>query len=256
MLGHRLQAIAVLQHLGSYLLDLLFPPHCVGCQRPGHWFCHACAQDVRPVPQPVCQYCGSSLGVDIAEHGQICRRCRQVVAHPLRLVRAATLHTGPMRLAIHALKYEGRVELAQSLARYLHAVVLEEAPWPAIMEGLDGIVPVPLHAERMSERGYNQAWLLADSFAGSVAIPILDEVLVRVKGTRSQVGLSAQDRSENVQGAFQAVPEQVQKKTVLLVDDVYTTGATMTACAVALRQAGARDVFGLALARPDQHEQM
>ncbi len=158
-----------------------------------------------------------------------------------------------MQPAIHALKYEGRVELAHILARYLSAAVLE-TPWREIMTRLDGIVPVPLHAQKMNERGYNQTWLLADSFASKSAIPVLDGAVVRVNATRSQVGLSAQERAANVQNAFQAVPRQVRGKSLLLVDDVYTTGATMAACAAALRRDGAGEVFGLALARPDQQE--
>lgn len=164
-------------------------------------------------------------------------------------VEVAAMHEGPLQQAIHALKYDDRVELAPSLGRYLRAVTAA-APWPAILRRLDGIVPVPLHKDRLLERGYNQARLLADGLAVGRAALVIENAIERYKATRSQVGLSPSERADNVQGKFSADSELVSGKSLLLVDDVFTTGATMRECASALRESGADAVFGLALARP------
>ena len=146
------------------------------------------------------------------------------------------------------------MELASLLARYLH-VAAETDPWPGVLGRLDGIVPVPLHEERLAERGYNQSLLLANCFAKDTDIPVLGKALARVRSTPSQVGLQARDRVANVKDAFRAVPDFVLGKTLLLLDDVSTTGSTMSECAAALRTAGAGGVYGLTLARPALREE-
>ncbi len=163
-------------------------------------------------------------------------------------VGAAALYTSPLREAIHRLKYAGQRELAAPLARYLVAVY-RLPPWPSVAPTLDAVVPVPLHPTRQAERGYNQAALLAHAFAESVGLPVVESWLERVQATRSQVGLSARERHRNVAQAFQAAPT-VYGHTVLLVDDLFTTGATLMASARALLAVGARAVYGLALATP------
>lgn len=189
------------------------------------------------------------MPVDFHTAAAGCRLCQWGTSHPLAFARAATLHTHPIRPAIHALKYENRVELAPSLARYLIAAAMQP-PWGELIPHLDGLVPVPLHPERLQERGFNQARLLADGLAAHTGLPVAESALARVKATRSQVGLTAPERSANVADAFLAQP-QVQGQALLLIDDVYTTGATLTAAAGSLRRAGARAVYALALAMPD-----
>lgn len=235
------------QRFGSYLLDLIFPPTCVSCLRSGQWFCDSCAQCVVPAPSgQECQQCGLELPGETEELGSPCPGCKD----DLGWVGVAAIHEGPLRQAIHALKYDARVELGPSLGRYLRAVTAA-APWPAILRNLDGIVPVPLHGDRLLERGYNQSKLLADGLAVGCAALVLDNAIERFKATRSQVGLSPSERRDNVKGKFSADSVLVSGKSLLLVDDVFTTGATMRECASALRESGADAVFGLALARPD-----
>ena len=236
----------MIQRIRVLLLDLIFPPRCVSCQRSGQLFCDHCAQDVRPAqPKQSCGGCGCLLSSGLAELGAPCPDC----LHPLWLIQAAALHVPPLTAAIHALKYAGEGELAPSLTRFLRAAAMRD-PWPAILAGLDGIVPVPLHENRLSERGYNQSELLADSLAQETSVPVLKGAIARVRETPSQVGLSARDRAENVKDAFRVVSTQVRGRSLLLVDDVSTTGSTMRECAQALRAAGAGRVFGLALAEP------
>jgi ComF family protein len=166
----------------------------------------------------------------------------------LLLTRAAALHTSPLREAIHAFKYQGVRELGPLLARYLVAVYAEP-PWSTLPHPITVVVPVPLHEQRLVERGYNQSELLAISFCRTLGLPLQATWLARVRETRQQVGLNPSERRANVEDAFDA-PAAVAGAHVLLVDDVYTTGSTLRACATALYDAGALGVYGLTLAQP------
>lgn len=242
-------SLAQFESAGAAALDLLFPPTCVACRRAGSPLCPRCAQLAEPVGERICLCCGRRLHEQIAR----CAACQQQEG-PLNLVRAATIHGGPVRLAAHQLKYGGVTALAPLLARYLVAAFLLH-PWPAFYGRIDGVTPVPLHAQRQQERGYNQAELLARAFCQQVGLPLRPEWLARQRLTRTQVGLHAHERKLNVADAFRAHPD-VSGKRVLLIDDVYTTGATLNACAHAARAAGASAVYALTLStaeRPDDH---
>lgn len=231
-------------HLRNALVDLLFPPQCVHCGAYGAFFCAACAQQVEPVGSVLCECCGRPQPKPVTK----CAQCQQQPAMLLDKVRIAALHTSPLREAIHALKYEQRPELAEALARYLIALV-QQSPQGALLCAVDAVAPVPLYHERQRERGYNQSELLASAFCRGVQLPVRSNWLTRQRSTQSQVGLSAAERRQNVQNAFVAVPG-VKGQRILLIDDVYTTGATMRACAQAALHAGAQAVYGLALACP------
>jgi ComF family protein len=151
-----------------------------------------------------------------------------------------------LREAIHAFKYENRPELGPSLARYLVAA-FAQAPWPGVV--LDAVVPVPLHVERLAERGYNQAERLATPFGAATGLPVVPDWLARTRFTQQQVGLGPVERQANVDGAFTAATA-VAGRQLLLIDDVLTTGATLRAAAQAARAAGAVAVYGLTLALP------
>lgn len=224
--------------------DLVFPPQCSGCRRIGPVFCPQCAQSVEPAPPTVCSHCGRVQPTAVP----LCDLCQQESDPPLTLTRAAALYTEPLRSTIHAFKYEGRRELGEPLSHYLVAA-FQRQPWTDLPFTFDGCIPVPLHAKRRKERGYNQAGLLAAGFSGRVSIPIRETWLARSRETASQATLSAEERRQNIADAFVASPE-VAGKRLLVIDDVTTTGATLTACAQALRNAGADIVCGLALATP------
>jgi ComF family protein len=134
------------------------------------------------------------------------------------------------------------------LARYLIAAA-QQPPWLDILPDIDGVIPVPLHAQRLAERGFNQSALLAGAFAEGTGLRLAESWLRRERETRSQVGLNGAERRQNVADAFVAEAE-VAGKRLLLVDDVFTTGATLTACAQSLRLAGAKAIYGLALSTP------
>ncbi len=226
-----------LARLWHSFLDLLFPPRCVACHRPGSWFCPACLAAVGRVEGPLCARCGRPL----PSFG-LCPACR-TDGLALECVRAPFFFEGALQRAVHELKYRGRRVFAVPLGELLGAYVISLG-WPD-----SAIVPVPLHPERERARGYNQAALLAHVVAGRLGWPLLERGLIRVRDTRPQVGLDRQARRENVSKAFRWEGPAPPRRVVLL-DDVYTTGATMEACAQALRQAGVGEVRGIALARP------
>jgi ComF family protein len=150
---------------------------------------------------------------------------------------------GPLQHALHRLKYKRDIILADTLACLLRA------GWAAYDFPGDVVIPIPLSTQRLRERGYNQAGLLARGFAELAGLTYLPRGVTRCRETRSQVGLSADQRRANVAGAFQSRPAHIAGKNIILVDDVCTTGATLAACAQALRSAGAQQVWGLTLGR-------
>lgn len=223
--------------LPARLLNLLYPPRCAGCGRGGAWYCAACRAQTLPVPPPACRRCGQTAA------GGDCRAC--AVAPPVAAaVRAATRFEGPIRQAIHRLKYGNLTAVAPALAELL-AAAYREAGW-----SVDLVVPVPLHPARRRQRGYNQAERLARPLAAALGLPLTPRALRRVRATADQIGLDAAGRRANVAGAFAvAQPASVAGRTVLLVDDVATTGCTLDAGARALLDSGAAHVYALVLAR-------
>ncbi len=230
--------------LTKYLLlglDWLFPPVCAGCSRSGFRWCPDCQHHVKPVPEPTCQACGLPLA-----HPGLCPACD--ASHPpFEALRSWVVFEGPIRQALHSLKYHRNVALGDAFARYLVEYVIKMG-WQ-----VDMVVPVPLGRQRMKERGYNQAGLLALPVAYILHWHYLPRAVFRVRETRTQVGLSGTERRENIAGAFRADPALVSGKAVLLMDDIATTGVTLTACSQALREAGAKTVYALTLARALPH---
>jgi len=154
------------------------------------------------------------------------------------------IHDGALRQAIHHLKYKRRRELAPILGQMLFDY------WNATRLPADLVIPVPLHASRLKERGFNQAGLLAHALSGPARLTLDETHLIRCRPTPPQVGLGAQERQTNVKDAFAWMGNELTGVRVLLIDDVCTTGATLQASAQALRQAGAASVWALTLARP------
>jgi ComF family protein len=159
------------------------------------------------------------------------------------IARSYAWYEGPLAQALVHMKYRPNRKLSTMMAGWLADLYLREA-WH-----VDLVTPVPLSENRLRQRGYNQAALISLAFAGSLGLRHSEKALVRVRETKSQVGLDGVGRFRNVQGAFRAIPEFVKEQRVLLVDDLYTTGATMSACAEALLDAGAKGVYGLTIGR-------
>ena len=223
-------------------LDLIFPPRCGGCGQAGERFCAACLASLQHLGAPLCERCGYPLAAAERAAGR-CAACRRQSGSALMGIRSVAFFEGPLQQALHRLKYKRDMILADSLARVLHDA------WQAYALPGDVVVPVPLSAERLRERGYNQAGLLARGFADLSGRSCAPAGLARRRHTSSQVGLSRAERHENVAGAFAGQAKAVAGRSVILVDDVCTTGATLEAGAEALRAAGAARVWGFTLAR-------
>ncbi len=219
-------------------LDLLFPPVCGGCGQPGARWCARCDAKAKRLAPPWCPSCGMP-----SPGGEICSRCRE---HPpaLQAFRSWAFFDGPVRNALHRIKYRRDIALADALTLQMLKTYRAHLAWQ-----VDAVLPVPLSRQRLQERGYNQAALFALPLALALGTSYRPAALRRVRHTRSQVELSWEQRQENVAGAFIAAPDDVSGKTILLVDDVITTGATLNACASALRSAGARTVYAFSVAR-------
>lgn len=227
------------ERLWPALVELVFPSRCVFCRRWGSPFCRQCQAEATPVGEAVCVRCGQAM-----TERCLCPDCRRTPAGPLRGIRGVVFYGSPVSFAIHALKYRGMKELARPLAGYLIAY-LQTHPLP-----FDGLVPVPLHPEREAARGFNQSALLAREVGRALRLPVHEGVIVRSRATPPQVHLHRQQRLENVKDAFAATrPGALTGGRFLLVDDVCTTGATLQAAAQALHEAGAGEIWALAVAR-------
>lgn len=213
-----------IENLLQAALDLLFPPCCVNCGRADAQWCTRCWHELATAPlAPSMRSITDTINADTP---------------PLTLA-ATGLHDGILRQAIHALKYERVPAVAELLGNRLSAT-LADLSWP-----VDMIVPVPLGEKRLRERGYNQAQLIAEEAARTLGTACVPGALYRVRETQSQVGLNAHERQQNMIAAFLADPQQTAGRSVLIVDDVLTTGATLAACAQALTSAGAIATWGL-----------
>jgi competence protein ComFC len=221
------------------VLDWLYPPNCAGCGQAGVRWCEACQLNLAPLRAPLCPVCGEHRS-----NAQLCPDC-QGDPPEYEMLRSYAIHAGPIRHALHRLKYQRDIGIAESLSKHL-IELYNHFKWD-----IDIVVPVPLSAKRKQERGYNQAGLLGRPLAYAIQKPYRSDILWRSRETRSQVGLSAQDRLQNVKNAFSAHTNSVKDKTILIVDDVTTTGSTINACAQALRLAGASAIYGLTVARAE-----
>jgi competence protein ComFC len=219
------------------MLDWLYPPNCGGCGRPGTRWCNECAEKTPEITQQVCPICGNpNLG------GNPCQKC--LASRPMyTALRSHTVYSGSIRKAIHRLKYQRDIGLGEILAR-LMINTLQNPNW-----SLDIITPVPLGLVRFRERGYNQATLLARPIALYLNLPFSTRLMTRTRETRSQVGLTIAERHQNMESAFRGSSKSVRGKSILVVDDVATSGATFNACAKALLDEGATNVYGFSLAR-------
>lgn len=245
-------ARAVLTDVANALASVVLSPGCAACRRPldaplAGPVCGACWSRVQAMAPPLCDVCGDSLP-SWREVSVACGRCAACRRRPraIDLARAAGRYEGALREIIHAFKYEGR----RSLARPLAALMRDAGP--GLLEDASSVVPVPLHAWRLAARGFNQA---AD-LARALDLPVVF-ALRRTRATRAQAGLTAAARRRNVRGAFRCsrlISPRVRRtllagRTVVLIDDVATTGATLDACARVLKETGVREVRALTAAR-------
>ncbi len=227
--------------LHQAMLDLIYPPRCVveACGAPGHWLCPRCTGAIAALPHPRCAWCGAPRD---AVDG--CPDCGGEPP-PFERATAAGVYAPPLRDAIRALKYRHVRPVAPVLGRLAaaaHRAAADAAAPRAV------VVPIPSHPRRAAERAIDHTRLLADAVGTALALPVRTDLVVRTRHTRPQVGLTRSERRANVDGAF-AVAGAQGPQSVILVDDVMTTGATARACAAALRGAGVAHVAVCTVAR-------
>jgi ComF family protein len=242
-----------LHGIGRRVLDVILPRHCYHCgqpmvsEEPGS-FCAACWGLIRLIQPPYCPCCGEPFRSPLALTYSPAYRCGACRANPppFDQARAIGCYEGPLRQAIHLLKYRGKLHLKQPLLRL--AIEHFEAHFPGTV--FDAIIPVPLHRARLMHREFNQAAVLAQGLARHLNVPVWERLLVRVRPTRPQVELSGSERRQNVRQAFAVTDAAaLEDRAVLVVDDVLTTGATLAEVARTLKAAGAKRVGVFALAR-------
>ncbi|MBO3762357.1 ComF family protein [Ciceribacter sp. L1K22] len=227
--------------------DLLYPPACCHCgvSIAGHGgLCPSCWTGMRFIERPYCEVLGTPFAYEEGE-GAV---SPEAMAEPpvFDRLRSVALHDGPARQLVHQLKYRDRTDLAPMMARWMVRSAATE------LAACDAVIAVPLHRTRLLSRRFNQSAELARHVARLADRPFLAATLVRSKRTQRQVGLSATARETNVRGAFrvpEGMAETVLGRRLVLVDDVYTTGATVSAAARVLKRAGAADVTVLTFAR-------
>ena len=234
---------------GSALLDLLLPRSCTGCRRihapPQRYWCPACWSLIPWIISPLCPVCGRPFRDSGAASDYLCGECIESAFH-FDTARSATFHEGVVRDRIHQLKFGSQTEWAPPLVELLETAY---AGWG--LPAPDLIVPVPLHPKRLGQRGFNQSGLLADELGRKLNTPVSFNVIKRKNQTQPQTRLNREQRLKNVKGAFEVADVQrVRDRRVLLVDDVFTTGTTLSECARTLkRKGGASEVHAITVTR-------
>ena len=236
--------------LFNRVLHTLLPMNCISCgdallDNSVPYVCQPCWNTISVLPEPTCPRCHipfTSPSTLTYSPDHLCGRCRQ---HPPAYTKACTpyAYQGVLKDAISQFKYHGKVRLAQPLAQ------LMASAWN-LPKDVNGIIAVPLHPLRLREREYNQSLLLAHCLSQHLGIPVFWNVLVRTQPTIPQTTLKRSARLKNLRRAFAVTqPDMIAGKTIVLVDDVFTTGTTSHECAKTLRKSGADDVYVNTLAR-------
>ena len=234
----------------KYILDLFLPPRCKKCGKiicDDDALCDDCFNELNFISAPYCQRCGIPFE-DVGgkpPHNWLCAECARD-KHPwFRLCRSALHYDEFGKALIIALKFYDRTDDARILAKWM-----KPAGKDIWAQGVDVIVPVPLHYTRLIKRKYNQAALLAKELSAMTSIPVEYSALIRHRRTRPQVEFSGSIRRRNVRGAFKVKhPEKFRGKRVLLIDDVMTTGSTLKECAKAINSAHPLSIDVLTAAR-------
>jgi ComF family protein len=230
---------AIARRVGLGALDLVFPPRCLACGKEPALLCGACVELLVPAGGPRCDRCWRP-GVEVSP----CSHCR-LDPPAFDGLRSSFVYDGVARHLVHALKYRGMTAAAVPMAALMARTARVSSFEP------DAVVPVPLTGWRKRTRGYNQAESLARALGRELGVLVQPDLLRRTRQSPPQArAASSEERLRNVAGAFRALP-RARGLHVLLIDDVTTTGATLGACAVALRGAGAVSVRALTFARED-----
>ena len=234
-----------IKSIKNFLLDLLFPRFCISCGKEGEYVCEDCLSLIGISEYQFCAVCGKRV-VD----GKTCLNCQRKTKLN-GLFSAASYNDLLVKKIITRYKYEPYIkELSNTLFSLIiiHFSLLGNYAFDILKDGI--LIPVPLHKKRQKERGFNQAEEIAKQLSRALKIPLNNNVLLKTKETIPQIELSKQEREKNLKNVFVCKnSEQIKNKKILLIDDVFTTGSTMEECAEVLKQACARQVWGIVAAR-------
>jgi len=231
-----------MKSIKKHVLQLLFPNRCPVCDEIvtpyGERICSECMDKLKLLTPPWCMKCGKKLDGD----EELCRDCKGK-AH--LFVRGRALYEyGSVASSVYRMKYGGKQEYAaffgEEMAVYLKDFIRRVQP--------DGIVPIPLHKKRLRKRGYNQSCLLAKALGEAINVPVYDKLLVRIRNTEPLKLQNPAERQNNLKKAFIIGENDVKLKTILIVDDIYTTGSTINEAVRVLRENGVEQVYFVTLA--------
>lgn len=240
---------------GSMALDLIYPPglYCICCgkiidERRTYRLCGECMDDMQWIGERLCSRCGRPLSeINIYDECFICRNH----AHFFDSGFTCTAYGSCERAVIFSLKYDGHADIADTLAEIMYDRMTAEFGIDELPAMYDMLLPVPIHRRKLGERGFNQAALIADGLSARTGIRSDQTMLMRVRETRMMRALSPEERRENIRGAFelrQRRKDEVRGRSILLIDDIYTTGATIDEIARILKLSGADRVDFLTFA--------
>ena len=233
--------------IAPLILDLLFPRRCPVCDRPvrpfGALICPECERTLHRISADVCPKCGREVFGRHAHSCPDCVRTRHVYDRG-----CAVFTYRSAAAALYRFKYHHRAEYAQYFGLRMAERMEEVYDMRRLRREKALIIPVPASADRVRQRGYDQAVLLAKTISEQTGLPVAENVLVRTGNTAAMKGIRGRERYKNLKNAFIVHGNDVRFRMIMLIDDIYTTGATMDACAAALRRAGASAVYGVCLA--------
>jgi len=230
-----------LKKIKNYILELIFPVYCVACGKDEFWLCPKCLEKIDIKIKLVCPLCQQEN-----KQGRVCPSCR-AKSSLNQLVVVADYQDKTIQNIIHLLKYNFAYEIRSAFADILDKFFRIN---PLKLPAACLIIPIPLHKKRRRFRGFNQAQIIGEELAKIFSLPIIIDNLQRIKYTQPQVELAAKERKNNIIGAFSLNnPLEISGKSVILIDDVYTTGSTMNEAGKVLKKAGAKEVIGFVIAR-------
>lgn len=227
----------------NLLIELLFPRRCPICDKPvkklGDLICAECYQKICYVKTPCCLKCGKGLKDEGVEFCTDCEKNHHFFDRGLALYEYSF-----MKESIYRFKYDGRKEYA----KFYGKEIAKKLGKDILAFRADAIVPVPLHRNRLKKRGYYQAALLAREVGSALKIPVEETLVERQKETLPQKEICGKERQNNLKNAFKIVQNDVKLKTIIIIDDIYTTGSTMDAMSKCLRNAGVEKIYCISLA--------
>ncbi|MCR5108728.1 MAG: ComF family protein [Lachnospiraceae bacterium] len=231
-----------LDKLPEKIADILYPKRCPVChdivREDKGRICAGCIKDLKYVLDPYCLKCGRP----VKEDEEYCSDCKKA-GHLFERGRAVYIYDDVIKNSIYYFKYKGRREYAifygKEMADQMKRFLLDITP--------DALIPVPIHKRRYAKRGYNQAQLLAAELSKHTGIPVLDNIIIRVSDTKAQKDLDASERQNNLKKAFKMLENDVSLNTVVIIDDIYTTGSTIDAVAGCLQKKGVCRVYYVVL---------